>query len=217
MRRSSAPDSPASTSSPPTERHRSSGVRPRTRAPAPGPHASRAASRMSGGASTGRPECRSRGRAPRSECGGGAIPPLVMANALAGAQDPAPSDPAGQQPFALRVDRHGVVMCLADVHTGPDVGHVPLSQLVAHGTRRRPRLRCPTAAIKSRIPIGGRVVVGLRAAKSRKPSSGSIFTPIPEAPRALRSYERPEQAHVKKVGQPLAIAGGREMTDGGCA
>lgn len=98
-------------------------------------------------------------------------------------------DPAGQQPFAVRVDHHAVVMFLADVHPGPDLGHVSSASSSLHRSRRRPRRRCPTAAIESRLPIGGRVVAGLRAAKSFEPCQRLPHDSHTQSPRALRSYE----------------------------
>jgi hypothetical protein len=54
-------------------------------------------------------------------------------------------DPAGQQPPAVRIDHHAVMVFLADVHTGPYLRHGHLRQLVVvHRSHRRPRRRCPT-------------------------------------------------------------------------
>ena len=81
-------------------------------------------------------------------------------------------------------------MCLADVHPGPDLGHVHLRQLAVS---RQPADDLAdvvlTAAIESRLPIGGRVVAGLRAAKSFEPSNGCTHDSHTQSPRALRSYE----------------------------
>src|SRR4051812_34934424 len=79
---------------------------------------------------------------------------------------------AGEEAFASLVDHHAVVVFLADVHSGPDLGHVPSASSSSHTD---PQTTSPTlsyTAIESRIPMSGRVVAGLRAAKFFEPSNG---------------------------------------------
>jgi hypothetical protein len=54
-------------------------------------------------------------------------------------------DAAWKEAFAPLVDHYAVVVFFADVHSGADLGHGHLRQLVVtHRSRRRPRRRCPT-------------------------------------------------------------------------
>lgn len=83
-----------------------------------------------------------------------------------------------------------MVMLLADVYSGPYLGHGHLRQLVvSDGSQQTTSPALSYEAIKSRIPISGRVVAGLRAAKFFEPSSGDKLTAIPGTPGLPRSYE----------------------------
>lgn len=90
--------------------------------------------------------------------------------------------PSREQALTLRVDHHAMVMFLADVHAGPDLGHGHLRQLVVATV---PQTTSPTlsyTAIKSRITVSGRVVAGPRAAKPFESSNGDKLTAIPRTP-----------------------------------
>lgn len=71
----------------------------------------------------------------------------------------------------------------ADVHSRPGLGHG--SRPPARRHTSIPRTTSPTlsyTAIESRLPMGGRVVAGLRAAKFFEPSNGDKLTAIPGTP-----------------------------------
>jgi hypothetical protein len=83
------------------------------------------------------------------------------------------------------VDHHGVVMCLADVRPGTDLGHVPLRELTVHRSRRRPRRRCPTAAIESSRDSG-------RPSPVSRPAAQSLQShPKPSAPDSTNDRRGP--------------------------
>ena len=99
-------------------------------------------------------------------------------------------DPAGQQPFAVRVDHHAVVVFLADVHSGPYPGHGHLRQLVARSRpSRRPRRRCPTQRSSriSQLAVESSRGSGRPSLSSHR--TAIRMTAIPRAPGSRRSYE----------------------------
>lgn len=91
--------------------------------------------------------------------------------------------------FSLPVDHDAMVMLFADVQPDPELGHGHLRQLVVPNLQTTlPALSYE--AIESRIPISGRVVAGLQAAKCLEPvRAATASEPYPEPQGSHRSYE----------------------------
>lgn len=98
-------------------------------------------------------------------------------------------DSPRQEAFALRVDHHAVVIFLADVHPGPDMGHGHLRQLVVtQQPSRRPRRRCPTqrSSRVSQLAVESSRGPGRPSSLSHQTATSSQPYPKPLGPAILR-------------------------------